>query len=52
MLEGKGRYWKIDGRLYVYIPAVVANDSTCPIAGSKGDVRVRIDGKKLVIEKL
>ena len=41
----------MDGRLYVYIPAKVANDSTCPLTAKKGKVRVRIDGDRLIIGK-
>jgi hypothetical protein len=51
LLKARGRYWKIDGKMYVYIPASVANDSQFPLTGDKGNATVRIDGKHIVIEK-
>jgi len=52
MLEAEGRYWRTDGKAYVYLPAAIANDSACPLKGKKGKVKVRIDGDRLVIEKV
>ena len=51
MLKSKGRYWKTDGKMYVYIPAAIANDSQFPLPGEKGNALVQIDGKRIVIEK-
>ena len=50
-LEGNGSvYEHAKGRVVVYIPAAVRNDSQFPFdIGDK--VKVRIQGKKLVVEK-
>jgi len=49
MLEGKGRFWKTDSKIYVYIPSQVVTDSTFPLKGKKGDVKVRIENNSLII---
>ena len=51
VLEGKGKlieYTK--GKLMIYIPTKVHNDSAFPF-NSKDDVRVKIIDGKLIIEK-
>lgn len=50
MLEGKGKYWRTDNKLYIYVPVQVATDSAFPFTGENGHVKVRIDGDRLVIE--
>lgn len=50
MLEGKGKYWKSDNKLYIYVPVQVATDSAFPFRGEKGYLKVRIDGEKLIVE--
>ncbi len=50
-IEGKGRYWRENGRLHIYVPSDVTKDSTFPFPGPKGDCKVRIDGRRLVVEK-
>ena len=52
MLEGKGKYWRTDNKLYIYVPVQVATDSAFPFTGENGHVKVRIDGDRLVIESL
>jgi len=52
MLEGKGRYWKIGKKLYVYLPYTVVVDSAFPLKERKGDVKVRIVGETLIIERM
>jgi len=52
MLEGKGRYWRIDKKVYLYLPFEVVVDSTFPLREKKGDVKVRIVGETLVIERM
>ena len=52
MLEGKGRYWKIGKKLYVYLPYTVVVDSAFPLKERKGDVKVRIVGETLVLERM
>jgi hypothetical protein len=52
MLEGKGKYWKSDNKLYIYVPVGVATDSAFPFRDEKGYVKVRIDGDRLVVEHL
>ncbi|MDD8019459.1 MAG: hypothetical protein PHP42_13885 [Bacteroidota bacterium] len=51
-LEGEGAiYEHAKGRVVVYIPAKVRSDSAFPFEiGQK--VKIRIDGKKLVVEKI
>ena len=52
MLEGKGKYWKTDGKLYIYVPVGVAMDSAFPFKREKGYVKIKIEGDKLLVEKL
>ncbi|MCK4902230.1 MAG: hypothetical protein KAS76_02650 [Thermoplasmatales archaeon] len=51
-LQGKGTIYRhVKGKMYVYIPASVRDDSQFPFKpGEK--VNVTIDDKRLVIEKL
>lgn len=53
LLEARGRYWRTPkgGRLYVYIPSKVGSDSQCPLVGEKGNVTVRIEKGRIIIEK-
>lgn len=50
-LQGKGTiYQHVKGKMYVYIPATVRDDSTFPFKpGEK--VTVTIDGDKLIVKK-
>lgn len=50
-LQGKGTIYRhVKGKMYVYIPASVRDDSQFPFKpGEK--VNVSIDGKKLIVEK-
>ena len=50
-LEEKGRYYKTNGKMHIYIPVIMVADSQFPLTGEKGDVKIRIEGKKIVIEK-
>lgn len=52
VLQGKGTiYQHVKGKMYVYIPASVRDDSQFPFkSGEK--VNVTIDGKRLLIDKL
>lgn len=52
MLEGKGKYWKKDNKLYIYVPVGVATDSAFPFKKEKGQVKIRIEGDILLIEKI
>ena len=53
LLEGKGRFWRTDRKLYVYIPTEVVSDSTFPFTQEKGYVKITIDkeNNRLIIEK-
>ncbi len=51
MLEGKGKYWKTDNKLYIYVPVQVATDSAFPFREESGYLRIRICGDKLQVEK-
>jgi hypothetical protein len=51
MLKARGRYWRVNGRLYVYVPSKVGNDSQCPLTEQKGDVIVRIEKNRVIVEK-
>jgi hypothetical protein len=50
-LRGKGSiYQHVKGKMYVYIPATIRDDSTFPFKpGEK--VVVNIDGDKLIVER-
>ena len=50
-LQGKGSiYQHVKGKMYVYIPSAVRDDSQFPFKpGEK--VNVNIDGNKLIVEK-
>ncbi len=50
MLEGKGKYWRSNSKLYIYVPFQVACDSAFPFKGEKGYLKIRIEGDKLLIE--
>jgi len=51
-LKGKGRILPhIRGGYYIYISKDVASDSTFPFKVPE-DVSVRIEGKKIVVEKV
>jgi hypothetical protein len=52
MLEGKGRYWKTGKKMYIYIPYEVVMDSSFPLKGEKGDVKVKIVGETLIVERM
>ncbi|UCH57625.1 MAG: hypothetical protein JSV18_01520 [Candidatus Bathyarchaeota archaeon] len=52
MLQGKGKFYKTDNKLYIYVPVVVATDSAFPFRGESGHVKVKIEGDRLVIEKI
>jgi hypothetical protein len=53
LLEGKGRFWRTNRKLYIYIPSEVVYDSAFPFTQEKGYVKIRIDKEKnrLIIEK-
>jgi len=51
MLEGKGRFWRQNGKFYVYLPSEVVKDSMFPLKGKKGEVNIRINNKQLIIEE-
>ena len=50
-IEGQGRlYEHVKGRIVLYIPADVHKDSAFPFEIGE-QVKVKIDGKRLVVEK-
>ena len=55
MLDGKGKIYRLGtaSTMYVSIPAAVVKDGTFPFDREKGaKVKVRIEGKRLIIEKI
>lgn len=52
MLEGKGKFWKTDNKLYIYVPVGVSCDSAFPFKGEKGYLKIKIEGDKLIVEKM
>jgi hypothetical protein len=50
VLEGKGRVIPHRGSVYVYISKLVSNDSSFPF-GKRENVKVKISGKRVIIEK-
>jgi hypothetical protein len=51
MLEGKGKYWKSENKLYIYVPVQVATDSAFPFREEKGYLKIRIEGDRLVVTR-
>lgn len=51
MLWGKGKFWRTDKKLYIYVPVQVATDSAFPFPEENGYVDINIEGEKLVITK-
>lgn len=51
MLTREGRFWRRDGKAYVYVPADVVHDSAFPFKNKNGKVTVTIVGKTLVISE-
>lgn len=52
MLEGKGKFWRTDNKIYIYVPVQVATDSAFPFREEKGYVKIRIEGDGLVVSKI
>lgn len=52
MLEGKGKFWRTDNKIYIYVPVQVATDSTFPFRDEKGYVKITIEGDRLVVSKI
>jgi len=50
MLEGKGKYWKTDNKLYIYVPVQVATDSAFPFKEESGYLKIKIEGDRLIVE--
>jgi len=50
-LEGKGKYWKSENKLYIYVPVQVATDSAFPFREEKGYLKIRIEGDRLVVTR-
>jgi hypothetical protein len=47
---GKGRVLPHRGSVYIYVSKDVSNDSTFPFKNNE-DIRVKISGKRIIIEK-
>lgn len=54
LLEGKGRFWRTNRKLYVYVPSEVVSDSTFPFTQEKGYIKIKIDkeNNRLIIEHI
>jgi hypothetical protein len=50
VLKGETRMYRFDGRHSIYVPAGLVNDSAFPFTLDER-LAIRIDGKKLVLEK-
>ena len=50
-MEGKGKYWKSENKLYIYVPVQVATDSAFPFREEKGYLKIRIEGDRLVVTR-
>jgi len=50
VLQGETRIYRSNGRHSVYIPAGLVKDSAFPFT-LEDDLRIRIDGERLVVEK-
>lgn len=49
-LEGTGSYQKRGGRYYLYIPSAIGTDSQFPLSGDKGQVKVKVENGKIIVE--
>ncbi|MGA2460322.1 MAG: hypothetical protein ABSF82_02760 [Candidatus Bathyarchaeia archaeon] len=52
MLEGKGSYWRADGRFLIYVPIIISGDSQFPLPDEKGEVKLKVEGKRLIVENV
>jgi hypothetical protein len=54
VLEGKGRLYRRNNRVYIYVPSEISIDSAFPFHFEKGDVKIRIDinNKRIIIENI
>ena len=52
MLVGKGKFWKTENKRYIYVPVGVCCDSAFPFKEEKGYLKIKIEGDKLIIEKM
>ena len=52
--SSKGRLYRRNNRVYIYLPADISRDSAFPFKFEKGYLKVRIDIKNenLIIEKI
>jgi len=52
VLEGRGRLYRRDNRVYIYISSEISVDSAFPFQFQKGEVKIKIDtnNKRLIIE--
>ena len=48
----KIKIYKTDNRHYIYLPSNFIQDSAFPFDVRKNNLQVRLDGNKLVIEKV
>lgn len=53
VIEGKGRLYRNNNRVYIYVSSEITLDSAFPFAFQKGPVKIRIDTKNrcLIIEE-
>ncbi|MEM2111847.1 MAG: hypothetical protein QXX08_08230 [Candidatus Bathyarchaeia archaeon] len=53
VLEGRGRLYRRNKRVYIYVPAEITLDSAFPFTFEKGSVKIRIDTRNrcLIIEQ-
>ena len=47
----KAKVYKTDNRHYVYLPSGLVQDSAFPFDLSKDELQIKIEGRRLVIEK-
>ena len=48
-LTAFGKYHRTDGKMNIYVPSLIANDSQNPLNGKSGKVKIQIQDGKLVI---
>jgi len=51
-LLANGKYYRTDGKLYIYVPNAIANDSQNPLSGKSGKVKIQIQDGKLIVSPM
>jgi len=50
MIEAEGHYRRRDGKMWIYVPNRLVIDSQFPLKEKSGVVKIRVEGKRLVLQ--